>query len=86
MAIPSASLETDFPIFSKEDARKITVPTLLIKAQNSPKWLRAIVDTLSKNMPNSSSADISSSCHFPHLENFIDFNRAVMEFLKKNNS
>jgi non-heme chloroperoxidase len=79
-------LETEFPIFSREDARSIKLPALMVKTQNGPKWLRAIVDLLQKNLPNSSIIDISSSCHLPHIENPAAFNAAVLEFLKKNNS
>ena len=79
-------LETEFPIFPREDAKSIKLPTLMVKTQNGPKWLRAIVDLLQKNLPNSSIVDIASSCHLPHIENPIAFNAAVLEFLKKNNS
>jgi len=78
-------LETEFPIFTKEDAKSMKLPTLLVKAQNSPKWLRAIVDVLAKTLPNQSLVNIPSSCHFPHFENPSQFNAAVIDFLKKNN-
>ncbi len=84
--ITIGELETEFPIFTKEDARSIKLPTLLVKTQNGPKWLRAIVDGLSKNIPNCSVVDISGSCHLPHLENPTDFNKSVSEFLKKNDA
>jgi len=84
--ITIGELETEFPIFTKEDARSIKLPTLLVKTQNGPKWLRVIVDGLSKKIPNCSVVDISGSCHLPHLENPTDFNRSVLEFLKKNDA
>jgi len=79
-------LETEFPIFSRTDAHSIQLPTLLVKSQNGPKWLRAIVDILHKNISKASMIDVSGSCHFPHVENPREFNAAVLEFLKKNNS
>ncbi|HYB04079.1 MAG TPA: alpha/beta hydrolase, partial [Nitrososphaerales archaeon] len=79
-------LETEFPIFARADARSIKLPTLMVKTENGPKWLRAIVDLLHKNLPNSSIIDISGSCHLPHIENPSAFNSSVLEFLRKNNS
>lgn len=76
-------LETEFPVFAKEDARTLKLPVMLIKAQNSPKWLRAIVDTLQKNIPNAQTVDVSNSCHFPHFENPSEFNSSLLSFLKK---
>jgi len=84
--ITVGELETEFPILTKEDSRTIKLPTLLVKTQNGPKWLRAIVDGLSKNIPNCSLVDISGSCHLPHLENPTDFNKSVLEFLKRNDA
>jgi len=85
-AITVGELETEFPVFTKDDAAKIKLPTLLVKSQNGPRWLRAIVDSLSKNIPNSKTIDISNSCHFPHVENPAEFNPQVLSFLKKNDS
>jgi non-heme chloroperoxidase len=78
-------LETEFPILTKADARAIKLPTLMVKTENGPKWLRAIVDLLHRNLPNSSIVDISGSCHLPHIENPSAFNSSVLEFLRKNN-
>ncbi len=84
--ITVGELETEFPIFTKDDARKIKLPTFLVKTQNGPKWLRAIVDTLAGNIPGSFVIDISRSCHLPHIENPSEFNSGVLAFLKKNDS
>ncbi|MGI0079277.1 MAG: alpha/beta fold hydrolase [Nitrososphaerales archaeon] len=77
-------LENVFPVFTISDASKIRLPTLLIKGENSPKWLQAIVDSLSNSIPNSSTAKISSSGHFSHIENPSEFNARVEGFLNKN--
>jgi len=84
--ITVGELETEFPIFAKEDARAIKLPTLLVKTKNGPKWLRSIVDSLSKNIPGSAVVDIPGSCHLPHIENPAEFNSAVINFLKKHDS
>ena len=77
-------LETEFPIFATSDARTMKLPTLVVKGANSPKWLQAIVDSLSKKIPNCSAAQISGSGHLPHVENPSELNAKVLEFLKKN--
>lgn len=79
-------LETEFPIFERRDAMSIKLPSLMIKTQSGPAWLKTIVDLLHQNLPNSSEVEISGSCHFPHIENSSAFNAIVLEFLKKNNS
>jgi pimeloyl-ACP methyl ester carboxylesterase len=78
-------LETEFPIFTKKDAETVKLPVILVKAQNSPAWLRAIADRLERSLPSSlSTREISNSCHFPHVENPAEFNPAVLGFLKRN--
>ena len=76
-------LETEFPIFTKEDARSILLPTLLIKGQYSPDWLRSIIDTLSKTLPDNSLNEVSNSGHLPHVENPEEFNSLVLKFIQK---
>ena len=77
-------LETEFPILTKEDARKVKLPTLLVKGEKSPKWLQAIVEGLAKNMPNSAMIQISGSGHFSHIENPAELNPQILAFLEKN--
>jgi non-heme chloroperoxidase len=79
-------LETVFPIFSKEDAKKIAIPTLLVKGQKSPKWLRAIVDGLGKSIPGSSVVEISGAGHFAHADNPEEFNSKLANFVSKYNA
>jgi len=78
-------LETEFPIFTSSDALKISLPTLLVKGANSPKWLQAIVDKLSKSVPNSKAIKISGSGHLPHIENPFELNSRLQEFLERQN-
>jgi non-heme chloroperoxidase len=77
-------LETTFPILAKEDAREIMIPTLLVKGEESPKWLRRIVDGLGQSLPKSSVVEIARSGHLPHIDNASDFNTAIRRFLEKN--
>ena len=79
-------LETEFPIFTRSDARRVTIRTLLVKGEKSPKWLQGIVDNLSKSMPNNTVVKISGSGHLPHIENPSEFNARLSEFLKKDSN
>jgi pimeloyl-ACP methyl ester carboxylesterase len=83
-SITIGELETEFPILTKEDARKVKLPTLLVKGEKSPKWLQAIVEGLAKNMPNSAMIQISGSGHFSHIENPAELNPQILAFLEKN--
>ncbi len=76
-------LANEFPVFTKDDARTIQVPTLLIKGDRSPTWLQAMVDNLSKKMPNSSCVQITNSGHLPHIENPSELNSRLSDFLDK---
>jgi pimeloyl-ACP methyl ester carboxylesterase len=76
-------VETKYPIFTKEDAARISAPTLLMKGANSPKVLPAIVDILSKSIPNTEVVTLADSTHFPHIENAERFNEKVLEFLAR---
>jgi pimeloyl-ACP methyl ester carboxylesterase len=77
-------LESVFPVFTKSDAAQLLVPTLLVKGEHSPKWLRAIVDGLHGSMPNNSIIEISNSGHLPHVDNPGPFNTELIAFLQKN--
>ena len=79
-------LETEFPIFTRSDARRVGIRTLLVKGEKSPKWLQGIVDNLSKSMPNNTAVKISGSGHLPHIENPSEFNARLREFLKKSSN
>ena len=78
-----AELDTRLPIFTKEDARRIAAPTLLINGANSPKFFHTIVEELAKGIPKSEVILISGTAHFPHVENSSEFNRQLIEFLQK---
>ncbi len=74
---------TKFPVFTKEDASRISAPTLLINGADSPKFLHSIVNELAGSIPNSELARIPGSAHFPHIERPAEFNTRLREFLDK---
>ena len=75
-------LDNEFPIFVSTDARELKLPTLLVKGENSPKWLREIVDRLSRSLLNCTTVTISKSGHVPHIDNPSEFNSRLNEFLQ----
>jgi pimeloyl-ACP methyl ester carboxylesterase len=76
--------ETDaskLPRFSREDARKISAPTLLVKGERSPKFLHIVVDVLAQELRNNEVVTIEGSSHGLPLEKPDEFNAAVLRFL-----
>ncbi|MGC2680240.1 MAG: alpha/beta hydrolase, partial [Candidatus Nitrosopolaris sp.] len=49
--------------FTIEDAQKVTMPTLLVKGELSPKFLHQIIDILASSMPNSEELIIPAESH-----------------------
>lgn len=76
-------LEAKLPAFVGKDARRISIPTLLINGANGTKIFRAINKLLANSIPNSDLAVIPDSSHFPHFENPDGFNEKVLEFLRR---
>ena len=74
-------LSTKLPVFTKKEARTIGTPTLLIRGENCPKALSAVVELLAENMPHSQLSTVSNSAHFPHFENPEEFNSKLSGFL-----
>jgi non-heme chloroperoxidase len=79
-------LMAEVPVFGRDEASRISAPTLLIHGTDSPKVLHAIVDRLRKAIPNSETSIISGAAHFPHFENPQEFNELVLGFLAKHAS
>jgi pimeloyl-ACP methyl ester carboxylesterase len=78
-------LIADVPAFGREDASKISAPTLLVRGEKSPKVLHSIVDRLANAIPSAEVTMVTGCAHFPHIENPEEFNRRVLEFLARNN-
>src|SRR5436853_1119800 len=79
-------LMAEVPVFGREEASKISAPTLLIHGTESPAVLHAIVDRLGKAIPKSEVSAISGAAHFPHFEKPQEFNQLVLGFLSKHSS
>lgn len=69
------------PPFTKKEAKEISLPTLLISGENTPKALRAIAEEVSKSVPKIQVTKISNAAHFPHFENPEATNAAINKFL-----
>src|SRR5712692_3611038 len=76
-------LMAEVPLFGREEASKISAPTLLIHGTESPKVLHAIVNRLGKAIPKSEIGIVAGSAHFPHFEKPGEFNGLVLGFLSK---
>ncbi len=70
-----------FPSFTREDARRISAPTLLIKGEMSPRPMRYMIDVLGKCMPNSQVAEIPGVGHDVIITSPDEFNKRVLDFL-----
>ena len=67
--------------FTTEDVKQITIPTLLVKGELSPKYFLRITDILSDNMPNTKQIVIPNVSH--DSVKFTDvFSSQVMQFLQ----
>jgi pimeloyl-ACP methyl ester carboxylesterase len=67
--------------FSREDARAITIPTLLLRGDSSPKQFLLANDELAKEMPKAERAVIPHASHLLHGMNSEAFSQVVLEFL-----
>ena len=70
--------------FTCEDAKRVRVPTLLVKGEQSPKLFHNIIDILAGCLPNNEQATIPGESHeLGRMEKPEVFNRIVLEFLSK---
>ena len=67
--------------FTLEDTQKVTIPTLLVKGELSPKFLHQIIAILASCMPNSEELIIPGESHNLGIEKPQAFNPPVLEFL-----
>jgi non-heme chloroperoxidase len=70
--------------FSVEDIKQITIPTLLVKGELSPKFFHRISDILSDNMPNTEQIVIPNVSH-DNVKFTNIFSSKVMEFFARHN-
>jgi non-heme chloroperoxidase len=72
------------PSFSVEDARQVSIPTLLVRAELSPRFFHRIIEILSDNMPNTEQVEIPGVTHdLGRMTKPDIFNEKVMQFLEK---
>ncbi len=74
---------TLMPRFGREDATRISAPTLLVKNELSPKIVHRIVDILAETIPNNEVVNFQGGSHLLHLENPKEFNERVLDFLAR---
>lgn len=72
--------------FTCEDARGIVAPTLLVRGEQSPRFLGAIIDRLARCLPHAEQFVLRGASHFLHWERPDAFNAALQEFLAKHGS
>ncbi len=77
------SFATTMPRFSREDASRISAPTLLVKNELAPKIAHRIVDILAEALPNNEVVTLQGASHMLHAEKPKEFNVGVLEFLAK---
>lgn len=77
-------MERGMPSFSLDEVKKISMPSLLVKGEFSPRFLLRIVEILSQSMPNSEQATIPGVTHdLGRMTKADIFNTKVLEFLEK---
>jgi len=76
-----AELKTDFPRFTKVEARRISARTLVVNGESTSLWLHRIGNLLAAAVPKAEFVEVPQSRHFPHFENPHFFNEKVLGFL-----
>ena len=76
-------LRTRFPVFTRDDLRRMRTPSLLINGESSALVLRRIEEILADSIPNAEMAKISGAGHFPHLDKAEEFNASVLGFVRR---
>jgi pimeloyl-ACP methyl ester carboxylesterase len=67
--------------FTCDQARAISVPTLLVRGSNSPRFFGTIVDRLMQCLPNVQQMVLRDATHFLHWDAPDEFNAGVQRFL-----
>jgi non-heme chloroperoxidase len=71
------------PSFSVEDIKGMTIPTLLVKGELSPKYFLRISDILSDNMPNNTEQIVIPNVSHDGVKFTNMFSSKVMEFFAR---
>ena len=70
-------------VFSREDAKTIPTPTLLLTGDRSPEMYLTVADELASCMSNVERGRISAASHVLHSFNPSMFNETVLKFLSR---
>lgn len=82
-ALRDQTLDPAAPNFTCDDAKKISVPTLVVAGQNRSPNSAEITGTLAACLPSSERVTISNSGPAAYLDNAEEYNQAVLQFLAK---
>ena len=74
---------TLFPPLDCDEIKTLKMPVLLIKGDRSPEILTVIIDELDSCIDNNELAILSNSSHGLELENPLEFNKLVLDFINK---
>ena len=75
--------ENLFPSVSCDDIKKLKIPVLLITGDRSPQIFTSIINELDSCLNNNELAILSNSSHGLELENPLEFNKIVLDFINK---
>ncbi len=81
--VPEIGISPQRDPFTQEDAARIITPTLLLKGELSPAFLRSIADTLSQYLPNCEMRIIAGASHAMLGTHPEVCNDAILTFLSK---
>jgi pimeloyl-ACP methyl ester carboxylesterase len=78
-----AELRTGITRFTREEAKQVTQPTLLLTGERSIKALQAMVEELHRTMPNNKMFKVRNAGHLPHIDNPKECNDLIVKFLSE---
>lgn len=83
LTLPEEAYNRAHSTFSREDARAITTPTLLLRGDSSPKLFLMANDELAKEMPEAERAQIPHASHLLQGMNPQVYSDTVLSFLAR---
>jgi pimeloyl-ACP methyl ester carboxylesterase len=74
---------TDSDAVTPDDLREMRIPVLLVGGEKGPQYLAQTMDAAQQYLPSASRVTISNAGHRMNLDNPVEFNRVVVDFLSK---
>ncbi len=71
------------PAINQDDIKEIKIPVLLLTGERSPQIFTSIINELDRCLNNNELAILSNSSHGLELDNPLEFNKIVLEFINK---